>query len=934
MSGIKIIKASAGSGKTHTLAQSYIDLLLPDEISSGDRFDKEGYKHILAVTFTNKATREMKERIIENLYKLSKGSGLRERRAKEVLIAILHDYSRFSVSTIDRFFQTVMRAFAREIGVFSSYGVELDTKAVAENAVDVMLDSLSEDGNGELLEWLTRFSLHQAEAGRNWNITGELKKVALLFMKEEFKVRLRAAGGHYGDIGDFAALASELDNILDSDASEMERSTAAMMKEQFFLMGICNDLYRNVNSYLKENNLVLLGNTADTLNRIIDGSDTPFIYEKTGIRYDHFMLDEFQDTSLLQWLNFKPLLGEGISRGCDSLVVGDVKQSIYRWRNSDLRLLDSRIDEDFADSVEHMPPLLKNWRSAGRIVEFNNSFFSHIGGLISAVRPEEGEAVSRYYSDVVQEVARPERNDEGYVRVTFVPRKDEDGEKQELAVYSLGRIEADMKRLTASFRPCDIAYLVRTGAEGAMVSAKLLSLGYNVVTEDSLRIGASSVVSRLIALLRRDADPSGKNNAILLAAIFGPDGIPPAAASPAESLYIRCETLIRDHLSPVSPGEALFVSAFLDEVNAFTSRYGSDLAEFLRWWDESGNDKTISASQGENSVRVMTIHKSKGLDFPVVVIPFLRERFALRGDPVWFTPEQPPFNRAGVVALAPKSEMENTIFAAEYRQEKTMTVIDAVNTVYVAMTRPSKALIIYAHCPVFTKKGNYDARYLCVADMLYGHLTASGALAGDTVEFGKLPAPLPDAGYGGHDGADALPASGPGLTPSAFFSIPLGERLKLRLGGPLSRQREEGIVKHAIISEIVTAADIPAAVRAAVSRGELEAGEEGAMVDFFNALIAGVAGYGWFDGSMRSLSEISIADAEGGVHRPDRILVEGTPAEGNGRAVVIDFKFGLQRRREYEHQVKRYMKLIKDMGYGRVEGYIWYCEAGNEVVKV
>ncbi|MBR4661079.1 MAG: UvrD-helicase domain-containing protein, partial [Bacteroidales bacterium] len=361
MGSVKIIKASAGSGKTHTLASEYLSLLLPE---SGIQ-DPQAYKHILAVTFTNKATREMKERILEQLYEKSRSGGKDSVRAREMLIAILHDYSQFSVSTIDRFFQMVMRSFAREIGQYASYGVELDTQAVLHQAVDGIFESLDEPGNENLLEWLLRYSMEEVDEGGKWDVSGNLKEIAKLFMNENFRLMRRDLGQPFGDRESLALLDARLREIAgNSNLDSRVVNTASLMRSELYRLGIFSDLYRQLNSYLRDNNLVLLSESNEILNRIIDGSDTPFIYEKVGLRFDHFMLDEFQDTSRMQWMNFLPLLRESLARGNDSLIVGDIKQSIYRWRNSDLNLLASQVQEDLGSQVNIAPPLDRNWRSS------------------------------------------------------------------------------------------------------------------------------------------------------------------------------------------------------------------------------------------------------------------------------------------------------------------------------------------------------------------------------------------------------------------------------------------------------------------------------------------------------------------------------------------------------------------------------------------
>lgn len=922
MGSVKIIKASAGSGKTHTLASEYISLLLPKNGSQ----DHQAYKHILAVTFTNKATREMKERIIDYLYKESKAGKEDSDRAREMLSAILHDYSQFSVSTIDRFFQTVMRSFAREIGQYASYGVELDTDTVLQQAVDGIFESLDEPGNESLLQWLLQYSLEVVNNGGKWDVSKNLKEIAQLFMKEDFRLMRRDLDQPFGDRETLRELDGEL-HTLAGDSTEDSKivQTALQMRSELYRLGIFSDLYRQIDSYLRENNLVLLSESNEILNRIIDGSDTPFIYEKVGLRFDHFMLDEFQDTSQMQWLNFLPLLRESLSRGNDSLIVGDIKQSIYRWRNSDLNLLASQVQSDLEGQVKIAPPLNLNWRSSEEIVNFNNSFFSSVGELLGQFKPEAGEVISRYYEDCVQQVARDKQKNHGHVHVEFINRKiDENMTWRDESVF---RIKHLMKQLRRSYSPGDIAFLVRTNKEGLMVTKRLLELGYKVVTEESLKISSAPSVARLTCLLRYAVNPADSINLFRLRSLLSlgeDDPIPVEDEEMPASLYERCDRLLRGPAGPVPDEEALFVYAFLDEVLAFMSHNGSDLAEFMRWWDESGCKKSVSAPDSKDSVTVMTVHKAKGLDFEVVVLPFLDEPFAPSNNKIpyiWTKPVDEPFCKAGLVPFKAKSDLAKTIFDENYYKEMTSLCVDAVNTAYVAMTRAVSEMYIFAPKPKINKNGNMSAASLGVASLLYQHLQGRLGLVDDfSTGVVRIPPEEPEP-----PAVSAIPVP--------FVSVASSERLKLRLRGADIFSREEGIVNHDILSRINTAADIAASVREAVARGEVPAADEQHRIEYFSSLLSSVASRHWFDGTYKVLNEVTILEGDK-VHRPDRVLLEKVrDGDEKGSAVVIDYKFGAEQRDSYHSQVRRYVSLLRKMGFRDVQGFIWYCNL-NEVVEI
>ena len=927
MNTLEIIKASAGSGKTWTLAREYLKILIPTD---GTPFDPQAFRHILAVTFTNKATEEMKSRIIDELHKLIQDPGYcfpdkepRTEQAREyaekALTAILHDYGSFSVSTIDRFFQIVMRAFAREINQYASYKVELDTDSVLQQTVDRMLASLDEPGNEELLKWLTDYSLEQIEQGKKWDISGPLYDICKHLVNEEFLRLRRKYGPELWDRQTITEFQNRLRIIIDSEGEGKVKSTAKSLNEDIYLLGIVADLYRNLTELLKENNLVLLSESTDVLSRIIDGSDTPFIYEKVGTRYDHFMLDEFQDTSRLQWENFKPLLKDTIDRGEGSLVVGDIKQSIYRFRGSDMNLLHSEVAKLLPNPQDHIHTRKENWRSEETIVDFNNKFFCRLNELLQKMDSVKGFAseIAGYYQkeDVKQDVAREENKGKGYVRVEFLTK----GPKKESPDYWTNiipsRLKEFMEELVSRYpRYSDIAFLVRSNDEGATIAETLLSLNYPVVTEDSLMLSSSKSIKRLAALLTFLADPSNSVNLTLMKELF--DEIPnlSAAAGESDSLYEICDTLLRKYMPVIPESEQPFLFAFLDEVIAYTDKFGSNLTGFVEWWQKSGYQRKISAPKRDDAITVMTIHKAKGLDFQVVVIPFLDEAL-LRGNPILWCEPQGDFSSIGLVPVKAKKDLIETIFADDFAKEQKMQCLDAINTAYVAMTRAVKEMYIFAPAPKLTTKGVIDSRCNTVATMLYLHLQPANVRLGEPY----------DLEFGRKESGDA-PVSVPAVQskPVRFRSIPYDERLRLSLKGGEFFSTERGIRYHDILSRIDTEADLHGAVADAVREGLLSADEAVEAEKEIGTWIGQVADRHWFDGSWRALNEISIVDAAGEIHRPDRVLVEKGKPLGQGKALVIDYKFG-EEHDKYRKQVRRYMNLLFQMGYSDVSGLLWYC---------
>ena len=673
---IRILKASAGSGKTWNLALEYIKTMLMAR-------DTHAYRHILAVTFINKATDEMKERILEKLHELSGNprssdyfghlvpdicpdeNTLKE-AADTLLCNILHDYSAFAVSTIDRFFQQTLKAFAREIGHFSSYSIELDRKSLIRESVDRLLDSLTDtQEDSRSLEWMIRKTMSQLEEGEGYMLDRTLRKVAMRFNSEEYRVALESSGVDesllYSDqrldllqkrcdevssgfISDMVSSAGSIadafndagidmddtysqfmtknlskflnlsetspvpvptdafrkraldpaswftkknkhleDRVTGSVVAAVERffdifdkgfkvyNTALALKGQVYGFAVANDLYRHFQDILREKNVLTLDQTNGILRRIIDEADAPFIYEKTGVRYEHFLLDEFQDTSMVQWQNFQPLLKNSVSQGFSNLIVGDVKQSIYRWRQSDWSLLAHHVEDSFAGRTEK-DVLETNYRSCKGIVDFNSAYFKAAAQYLDERYGDGCDVVSNIYSDVEQQSAK---DGDGMVEVMFCEQEN-----------FLNNILMAVKRaVEAGYRPGDIAVLVRTKNEGSDIAGYLIDNGISVLSDDSLKVASSLTVRRLVSLL------SGIDNPDDRMASFLADTLGVKVPGNYHSLVDLCENLLRS-LREADPetfeAETLYIQSFMDIVQDFTSSQGNSMRAFLKKWRKTG----------------------------------------------------------------------------------------------------------------------------------------------------------------------------------------------------------------------------------------------------------------------------------------------------------------------------------------------------------
>ncbi len=1024
---VEILKASAGSGKTYTLANKYIQLLLESD-------DRYAYRHILAVTFTNKATDEMKSRILKELYVMANDNDIpaeKRHAAETVLCNILHDYSAFAVSTIDRFFQQTLKAFSREIGQFASYQVELDRDSLIAESVDRVLDSLSLDKKDEKrLKWLTDNTIAQIESGEGYKLDTTLLNVAARLKSEEHRALVEKEGldeeilydeatlsrlaegcdivcqdymkavkkavTHVADTfaqagidpydtsshfmsktldrycllsdGEFIPCITEAvrksisdisrwfpkskSHLMDSVTDEMvdaaaafaglfgneykAYNTAVMLKGQVYGFGIANDIYKEFNALLREKNVLSLDDSNTILKNIIDGTDTPFIYEKLGVRYEHFLLDEFQDTSRVQWDNFRPLLMNSIAGGFYNLIVGDVKQSIYRFRNSDWKLLRDEVPEVFRDCADE-GNLDTNWRSFRNIVAFNNSFFKDSASLLDTMYDGGGNVISSIYEDVIQ---KPAKENDGAVLVSFCPSDQE----SEMIVKAV----EDAVAHGYSYR--DIAVLVRWNKEGAEVAASLMNNRIPVVTDDSLMISSALTVRRLVALLSSMDNPDDSTARYLAGHM---DLIIPEYGS---SLIDLCEDLLRKlktYDSDTFSSESLYIQSFMDVVRDFVSVEGSNLHRFLKHWE--GNTQSISSPSSGNAVRVMTIHKSKGLDFPYVVVPFLEKVKLSRAERRWCRPEVSGTSLAnvaeGIYDVVLSSKSENTLFDGHYRDEKLMQYVDNVNVVYVAFTRAAEVMHVIAELPeeedAVTDFSRIIYRFVNTAGQDLGmeeiHDKEGTSSSERHFIFGRIP---------DHKCVPVASDDLMGKLPSSFCSwpleldsgsedeeLPVNERGRLKFspdayeffsenglwGGAVS-QRIKGIVLHDILSEVFCISDVRTAVRHAVYSGTLDSDEEIYVVSMLEQRLDEVKEMGWFpDDAAQVFNETEVIDSDGCVLRPDRVVIR------NGKVSIVDYKFG-EHHASYERQLKRYADVWARMGYEDISACLWYVRTGE--VKV
>ncbi len=1079
MSELKIYRASAGSGKTFTLSFEFIKLLFREP---------QSYKSILAVTFTNKATAEMKSRILDKLYALYKADkpdylpelmqlldkpeGYIRKVAQSLLINILNDFSKFSINTIDSFFQKVIRSFAYEANLPANFKVELDSDRILALAVDNLLRELELKGNEDLKEWLIKHTLSKIEEGKDWNIASELNTLGREVFKEEFqslkpevlqKLRdkkllnayrlqlksivdsfeqgvqsaaqkgldaLKANGISWdilqgksrsplkkmeklvnaGKAADYLEIIkleplvnnpeaaahsknTESDNSLVIDCFNNGLNDALVQltsllyehKTNYFTakailsnlnaLGIITDIALKVNELARNENLFLLADANRLLHQIIDENEAPFIYEKTGTRFQHYMIDEFQDTSRLQWDNFRPLLQNSVSDGHNALIVGDVKQSIYRWRNSDWKLLSDQVNIDFAAHGLTNLTLDTNWRSSENVITFNNCIFAGASRMLQtefinsskeaieeADIPEDlQQKISTAYNDTVQQVAAKSIGSGGFVHVDFLEGKNAEfrSNATKAAVIQVERL------IDEGYAYRDICVLVRKKNEGTEITEALLSGTFSpterkhpVISNETLLLSSSPAVNLIVQQIKYIQEPDNEvfEAFIRLYSHFYNEHLPDEVNDcdtavlhdnkerfetltaqllelKGQPLFEMTEALVRRLPDELYQDQFVFLQGLLDAVRDYVTNYSVNVHDFINWWNDKGQNTAISVPEDQNAINVMTIHKSKGLEFKAVVVPYCNWDIDDKGHGslIWCQPTAAPFSQLELIPVNYSSTLLHTIFVDDYLNERLHQFVDNLNLLYVALTRAEQSLVIMAEQPAKTgglkNVSHLLFRIISQFNMLSGldealvnQLTEAWDDTEQTYEYGNIPKQI-------HRKETER------VAPVPFKTTELGKRIRIHpesvaLSSPEHlKHLKHGKVMHRLFELIITRDDVETAITKLILNGQLKTSDKDSLYQFVNAKINQEQVNEWFAPDKQIINEGTIL-VPTGTYRPDRVIMN------DNKVIIVDYKFGELKNEKHARQVKRYMDLLKKMGYSNIEGYLWYLRDKDEVVNV
>jgi ATP-dependent helicase/nuclease subunit A len=1072
MKPLKILQASAGSGKTFSLTAHYLTLLFSGE---------NKYREILAVTFTNKATEEMKSRILEVLKGFALGDGAKKiedyrllvlaahpdlnaeslkLKADKVYRKILHDYSRFAVSTIDGFVQKVIRGFAFELGLNADYTLEMNYDKVKDELVQKLDESLNH--NQQLLQWIIDLALERIGDNKSWNYKAELINLISEVFKDSYEVfetsvnalglesldelfkkyisitkaeingfqdqlkelgtaawqvlenhgvtpdqlkgksrngLLRIANITRGDLTkldavfklideptewfqkgvDLPQLFAELNPLMVAIKTHHDHKLATYslsiaFNKNLYYLRLMQEVAVLLSDYRNENDNLLISDAQKLITGITDdaGENPSFIWEKVGSRYRNFLFDEFQDTSVNQWKSFRSILSNAIAtpsqKFIDNLIVGDTKQSIYRWRNGDWNILHQQAKEEIGAANVFDDNLEENYRSTENIITFNNYLYQALPVVVqnqlNANIAEKSDELSYWwdengYSDIVTSVyakakqkLSPFTKPGGTIKVKRFGKADapEDVERFSETAYreiALQDVIEEIKTLKTSkgYAAKDIAILVRSNFEAMLCVTRLMEQNIPVLSGEALMVANNSAVQLIINTLKVlvgiDAQTAlYKANCIALYYRLHQKEIQPtvyvgltgqslnnlSALLPTTlcqnwqnwmqlPLVELVENLIEAYQISTLKQHMPYLLAFRDLIANATRMGEKGIVNFLTWWDEDGVKKSLPSPDEADAVQVITIHKSKGLAFRAVFVPFCNWDLKTKANSIfWVSANDTVYKELGGIPLKFADDLSNSAVARAYYKELLDSNLDNLNMLYVATTRSKD----YLYLSVMEKKDSSNITSVgdAVAQVLTQLSIAEEENFDTTNRYEIVDDVLIAAQSNENNGFELLVY--PTTDRLSALYVPSQEKhlqhvLNIEQSGRL------GSIKHEVLANATNKEEVQNCLsemhlNGVVSNDEIDALETEVMEVLEHSELKAI-----FAQSTESIIEKNIIDAEGKLHRPDRILVNADSV------TIVDYKFTLEQSNQHVEQILSYKELLGQMGFANVKGYLFYA---------
>lgn len=1044
-----IYDASAGSGKTYNLVREYLKIII-----SSDRND--AYKNILAITFTNKAVHEMKSRIIQSLSELSKeqpstkaqqllddlATDLKmetiqiRQKAQQIIRHIIHNYAAFDILTIDKFTHKVIRAFAHDLGLPSTFEVSLDSDELISEAVDSIIAKAGEET--VLTKLLIDFAMEKTDDDKSWDITKEIFETGKLIYSENNRSEIDQLGKI--KIEDFTAIKKKLiqtcRDLDEQNVALAQQILAVLHQKSVDLKSFSRGTFPNhiqsivegkfdakrkkfyeqddvsinktahdrelINSLLPElieilqkiyihfeqrdfyqaflkniTPLSLLHQLSDELKRIqqeqnllsiaefnalihkeIQNQPAPFIYERLGERYRHFFIDEFQDTSEMQWKNLIPLIDNALSGQTESgekgtlMIVGDPKQSIYRWRGGKAEQFIglSKNENPFSNPEKELVWLDTNYRSYAEIVKFNNSFFNFLAHEFDDVD----------YKNLYENKSAQKTNDKqgGYVNLTFLEETIDDldplAEKPEKdLLYCHQTLELINKIQEKGFLYRDIAILTRRKKHGVVLANFLTQQKIPLISSETLLIENSVEVQFLITILIYIDNPDNlealakwllfvAKNKVADHQVhnFVSEAIGLKKEHAIEMflqkfdisikfdeirnkpLYEAVEALIEVFLQ--AEQNHAYVQYFLDIIVERAYHKQSGISDFLEHWMEQSSKYSIPSPEGNNAVRIMTIHKSKGLEFPVVIFPFAEENYsASQRDKLWIDADE---SEVGLSRVLVDNTQAVTYFGASaqevYSQRKQEELLDNINVLYVALTRAEEQLYIISRSMKTNKDGSYPNN---MASYFIRYLEQLNVLdpTKNVYEFGLSRRDSQDSNQ-----PEYLPKIEGVSKKIKLSAIKIAKRESLLWGTFQKEAIDYGNVVHEVMSFINHKNDVDLAIQISLNKGVLKMHESAMVKATIDKIVSHPELTEYFNPLNKVYNEQVILSPQSNVVKPDRIVINQ-----KGEYLLLDYKTG-KHNNKHEDQIKNYQSVIESMRVKVVKMTLVYIAEDIEIIHL
>lgn len=1018
-STFQVYNASAGSGKTFTLVKEYLKILLKSE-------DVFRFQKILAITFTNKAAGEMKERVLKNLHSFSKGNSnallpiiigetsldkeaIKDRSTK-VLDAILQNYSAFSITTIDSFTHKVIKNFAYDLGLTLNFEVEMDAISLLNEAIDVLISKIGTDK--KLTEILIDFSLDKTDDDKSWDISKDLNEFAKILLNEDDTKHFRRLANK--SINDFSNLKKkliiskrEIENSLKetgksaleiienaglkttdftrstvpnffTDASNwsasfkfetrsetIEKAIAnhtfynksasagvvtaiesiipklvehfAQLKKQYghllmstlalksiIPLAVLNHINSELNHIKEDNNIRLNAEFNQLISDTIKDQPAPFIYERIGQRFSHYFIDEMQDTSVLQWQNLMPLIDNALAQeGSSLLLVGDGKQAIYRWRGGKaeqfIGLGDKREKSPFQTEKE-LKNLETNYRSYSEIINFNNQFFRHTANFL------QNESYKKLFLDGNNQKENPKKG--GFISVSFL-EKEEDKEDEKLKYPK--KVLEKINELKSNFSLNEICVLVRKKKDGIAIANYLSENGIAIISSETLLLQNSSKVNFLINLLQVIQHPKDeetrfevlyflynhlqvkeekhtflhkfakKTNIKLFNKLKDYGAYLSLQNLNQLPFYEKVESLIRC-FNLLKTSDA-YVQFFLDEV-LNQQRKGTSIQEFLDFWADKKNKLSIVAPESSDAVQIMTIHKSKGLEFPVVIFPCDLDIYRQINPKVWLDglPENYENFTELLVSFSSKLNYVSSRGAKIYEKVLEELELDNFNLLYVALTRPVEQLHIITEYKL-SSKGEENTKYY--SGIFINYLKTIDKWNNDVLEYS----------FGSPKRVSERKKKQP-LTKvqKEFISTPLQQHnIKAFTNSSKLWDTEQGKaidfgnLIHQILSKVFITDDVEQIVNQYEKQGQIPLEEKEKITSYIYGVVKHQKVKKYFKADKKIYNEREITTLNGSII-PDRLVID------KKNVAIIDYKTGKPSKKHYK-QIESYGKALKEMNF-------------------